>query len=741
MSTAAAIGYKGAHEPAMPARRPLQLTILALAWALACDSRPTPSPAEVVPVRTPRAPEPPASAGPVEPAGGVEAIHRIAEGGAATDLAQLKADLVAQHGEAQRERVERGVDQVAALWRAGDGDLAAFCKEQFLADPAGLDAAFARLEAVFEQIDGNIHAVGREVRRASDVDVGPLLPLDPLLAAYDPAAHVLEDLFLARVGFAVLLNFRRTTLAERDEQGPGWTRRQWAEARLAGRFARRVPAEVRQAVTRASAEADRYVSQYNLWMHHVVDSEGRRLFPSGLRLISHWNLRDELKARYGDRDGLAQQRMIVQVMERIVTQQIPAAVIDNPRVDWNPATGEVSAAPAGEVEADAPPRPVALDGAREPDTRYALLLAQFQAARLEDPYVPVAPTAIARSFELGRELPEARVKALLEQVLLAPVVPRVASEIARRLGRPLEPVDLWYAGFKAGGAPPEAELDARTRKRYPTPEAFARALPQLLTDLGFAPARARWLAEHIRVDPSRGAGHALQALRRGDFARLRTRVGADGMDYKGYNIAVHELGHNVEQVLSLEAVDHTLLAGVPNNAFTEALAFVFQARDLELLGLKRPDAASERERVLNDFWQTWEIAGVALVDVAIWHWLYDHPQATPAELRDAVVRIARETWDRYYAPVLGGQGTALLGIYSHMISYPLYLADYPIGHLIAFQIEEFLQKQPRGRLGAEFERMATFGAVTPDVWMTHATGAPVGAEPLLRATEAALAAM
>jgi hypothetical protein len=159
----------------------------------------------------------------------------------------------------------------------------------------------------------------------------------------------------------------------------------------------------------------------------------------------------------------------------------------------------------------------------------------------------------------------------------------------------------------------------------------------LLTGLGFAPARARWLAEHIRVDPSRGAGHALQALRRGDFARLRTRVGAGGMDYKGYNIAVHELGHNVEQVFSLETVDHTLLAGVPNNAFTEALAFVFQARDLELLGLKEPDAASERERVLNDFWQTWEIAGVALVDVATWHWMYAHPEASPAELREAVV--------------------------------------------------------------------------------------------------------
>ena len=55
----------------------------------------------------------------------------------------------------------------------------------------------------------------------------------------------------------------------------------------------------------------------------------------------------------------------------------------------------------------------------------------------------------ARVFELGRELPEARVKALLEQVLTSPLVPRVAKEIESRLGRKLEPQDLWYAG---GGA-------------------------------------------------------------------------------------------------------------------------------------------------------------------------------------------------------------------------------------------------------------------------------------------------
>ena len=43
------------------------------------------------------------------------------------------------------------------------------------------------------------------------------------------------------------------------------------------------------------------------------------------------------------------------------------------------------------------------------------------------------------------------------------------------------------------------------------------------------------------------------------------------MDYKGFNIAVHEMGHNVEQVISLNDIDHTLLEGVPNTAFTEAI--------------------------------------------------------------------------------------------------------------------------------------------------------------------------
>ncbi len=43
-----------------------------------------------------------------------------------------------------------------------------------------------------------------------------------------------------------------------------------------------------------------------------------------------------------------------------------------------------------------------------------------------------------------------------------------------------------------------------------------------------------------------------------------------------------------------------------------------------------------------------------------------------------------------------------------------------------------------GNIGAEFERMATVGSVIPDLWMKKATGAPVGPDALLKATEKAL---
>ena len=276
-------------------------------------------------------------------------------------------------------------------------------------------------------------------------------------------------------------------------------------------------------------------------------------------------------------------------MDHIVRQTIPRAVIDNPTVDWNPFTGQVSASSVKDYDQAPPSSAVSADP--EPDTRYATMLAMYQAIRQLDPYAPTAPTHMARVFEEERELPEARVREMFERVLTSPLVPKVAALIGKRLGRPLEPFDIWYAGFQPRGAYSEAQLDAMTRAKYPTPEAYHLDMPRMFQALGFSPERARYLAANIVVDPARGSGHAWGAQLISAPAHLRTRVAAGGMDYKGYNIAVHEMGHNVEQTFSLKNVDHWLLNGVPNTAFTEALAFVFQAKDLELLGLK---AAGER---------------------------------------------------------------------------------------------------------------------------------------------------
>jgi hypothetical protein len=689
------------------------------------------------------APPPPSAAGPATRRAAVlppEAAERIVD------------RLLRRHGTGQAERIRRGVEQVAARWWPEDGDaedLGAFCEAAFQSDPAELERSFRRLEQVMEQVDGHLHEVRRELLGPIEVDRDPAAPataVDALLVHLDLAPHVDEDLFRERIAGFALLNFPVHTLRRRLAESPGWDRAAWARSAMMDRFACRVPAAVTQAANRVATAAEEYVSTYNIRLDRLLAANGERQFPEGLRLISHWGLRDQLASHYADPDpagALARQRLILQVMERIVRQEIPAAVIDNPDLLWEPESNTVR--PLRHPLEAVAPGPAGL-AAREPDRRYEQLLAIFRAQRQVDPYTPTAPSLPARRFELGRQVPEEEVEALLVSVLQAPEVDELARRIASRLGRPLEPFDIWYSGFKARGRHGEAELDARVKAAFPAMADFQAALPELLARLGFSAERAAWLAGRIVVDPARGAGHALGAVRREDRAHLRTRVGEAGMDYKAYNVAMHELGHNVEQVFSLDGIDHWWLAGVPNNAFTEACAVLVHGPDLELLGLASREAEDRRAGCLGTLWNTYEIAGVSLVDMRVWRWLYAHPDASAAALREAVLAIAREVWDRWFAPRLGHLGCEVLAIYSHMIAYSLYLPDYALGHIVAFQLAARLRQAEQaagarpGAVGAELERIARQGRLTPEAWMRGAVGGPVSAEALLAAARQTLAA-
>lgn len=327
------------------------------------------------------------------------------------------------------------------------------------------------------------------------------------------------------------------------------------------------------------------------------------------------------------------------------------------------------------------------------------------------------------------------VKQLFEGLVSSPQVKEVAAIIESRLGRELEPFDIWYNGFSASDGISEDEITEITSRKYPNAAALEADIPNILIKLGWTPEKAQEISSLIVVDSSRGAGHAWGSSMRNDVARLRTRIGESGMDYKGYNIAIHELGHNVEQTITMNDVDLYMLSGVPNTAFTEAVAFLFQKRDLELLNLQNPNPEDEHYEALATFWDAYEIMGVSLVDIQVWEWLYENPNATASQLKESVISIAKDVWNKYYADVLGGEDETLLAVYSHMIDNPLYLPNYPIGHLINFQIEQHV----RGKnLADEMDRMYTQGSIVPQIWMKNAVGAPISIEPLLMATDEAL---
>ncbi|MFN3270518.1 MAG: hypothetical protein ACK42G_08025, partial [Candidatus Kapaibacteriota bacterium] len=165
------------------------------------------------------------------------------------------------------------------------------------------------------------------------------------------------------------------------------------------------------------------------------------------------------------------------------------------------------------------------------------------------------------------------------------------------------------------------------------------------------------------------------------------------------------------------------------------MAFIFQKRDLQLLGISNPEPNAKYLDVLDNFWSAYEIMGVALVDMYVWNWLYKNPNATPEELKQAVISIAKDVWNKYYAPVFGIKDEPILAIYSHMIDYPLYLPAYPLGHVIEFQIEKYIEGK---NFAEELYRILTQGRLTPQIWMRNAVGSDISVKPMIDSAEEAL---
>ncbi len=637
--------------------------------------------------------------------------------------------LTEKHGEAHLERIERGVRGTANLWHIEDGDAEAFeefCMAQFVADPEELDYLFDALARNFEYLFGYMNRIVLEINRPVHEDVGSLHPIDRMFGAYSPASHIHDDLYNNKIAFVITLNFPYYSLDEKNELGGDWDDRQWGFARLGDYFTARIPAPVLQEYNRVYSDARMYISEYNIYAGRLVNDNGETLFPENMVLLAHWNIRDEIKSNYGEENALEKQEMLYHVMLRIINQDIPKEVINNDAYKWNPISNELWK--DGQKVSHTP----------EEVTRYQHLLNNFRALKAMDPYYENLDTYIKRRFESSMEIPYEEVEALFTEYASSPLLREVAKIIRKDLGRELRPFDLWYNQFLGRGGLSEDMLDKITKARYPDAQAMQDDLARMLRTLGFDNETADFLASKIEVNAARGSGHAWRASMRSKPSHLRTRIAADGMDYKGYNIAIHEFGHNVEQTISVHKVDNYFINGIPNTAFTEALAFMFQRRDLELLGLSEEDPMRKHYEVIDVLWDNYEMMGVSLIDMQVWQWLYENPDADAEQLKIATIQIAENIWNTYYADIFGEEDNPLLAIYSHMIQSPLYLMNYPYGRLIMYQLEDYISDKD---FAQEIMRIFSIGQLTPKHWMQKATGEQISNQPLFDAVERALKAV
>jgi len=154
-----------------------------------------------------------------------------------------------------------------------------------------------------------------------------------------------------------------------------------------------------------------------------------------------------------------------------------------------------------------------------------------------------------------------------------------------------------------------------------------------------------------------------------------------------------------------------------------------------LLGLENKDVNAPYLTTLDIFWGCYEIMGVSLVDMRVWKWLYENPNATKEQLKDKVVEIAKEVWNEYFYPVFGTKDEPILAIYSHMISSPLYLSAYPLGHLVEFQLENHFKGKT---VGVEVPRIFANGRLTPQWWMKKGLNTDLSVNAILEATTEAV---
>ena len=626
--------------------------------------------------------------------------------------------LVTKYGKRFARDIEEGVKNVGKLWISEDGDDSEFynfCTSHYVPKGEERDVYLKKCDNMLEIWQGRLGEIATEFSKGQILDLGPLTPFDTLLARHNPYAHTNDDMFESKIAFFFQLNFKRAEYSKENAKET-WKRAEWVTCRLSEIGEERIPAEISKKCWDISKTSENYIDNYYIHLNNVIYN-GQDLFENYKPLSVHWGLRDEIRALYTrnneDKKNIERQRAIFNILESVIIGNIPKEVINENNYKWDLNKNSIHKKADSLQEKISP----------EETERYEFMNKHLQINLELDKYSNYK-SILSRSFMKEKEIPKDDIKNLLKEILAYPDLKRLSKFLEKKLNRKLEPFDIWFKDFHSVCVP-EEQKDEAVHKYFKNIDVFQAKIPKILTSLGFSKTKAEDIASRIIVENSRGSGHAAGPPARWDIARLRTHAPDRNLNWKSFFIAMHELGHNVEQVISSCFIDWYVMAGVPNTAFTEGFAFVFADRANEMIKSESLDCDMY---AFDRYFQAYEMSGIALTEIEIWEWLYDHPHVSVEELKQTVIYIANDVWKKYFAKYFGENKNGILSIYSHNILDPLYIPNYVVGYVIAYQIHNYLKDK---KLGKEMERMCLLGRLTPQEWMKKAIGEKISALPLL----------
>jgi hypothetical protein len=641
-------------------------------------------------------------------------------------ISEVTASLLEKYGTSDQERITRGIAQLAKNWWPEDGtekDFVNFCKDNLMSGNE-LSENFRRICSNRESLNGHLAKIAfsfNESERFTDVEE---LKADPFYRSSFPSMNPYQD----KLAQFIQLNFPYYPLEDRRKEARDWSRDKWAMVTLGNDYRYRADPGFKRAAAEESAAFSKYMAHYFLRMDHICLEDGTYPFPPGTLLHSHRGLRDDCKEEYTRSGGYGRQKLIGKVIEHIVLGTVPKQFLTDTTTRWNPWTHTLTlSGPVGTAKPD-----TSLEG----PVRYAGFRSEFLNRSSEDPLYQPGSTVITRTFHNQNSEP-GEVEKMIRDLLGDPVIAEAGKIIEKQLGRPLEPFDIWYSGFQEQSAYPADRLDSITMARYPDPATFQQDLPAILEKMGFPQTEAIHIGNLITVRPVVSGGYTDAPVLKGDKVLMTTMFSPKGLDYKAYRVAMHELGHAVCMVYTADECDPFILADVPSGGITEGFAEFMAYKNIEGLGLKPADPAGKDHLLaLASLWYLVDMGGQALTDIETWKWIYAHPKASATEVQQAVLKITADIWNQYFASVFGGiRDQHILSIYNHYITGSLYLFNYFIGNVVAFQLHDACKS---GDMAGILKNACREGNTLPEIWMEKAVGRPVSIEPLMEASRKAI---